>query len=87
MVSTRRSPATRSTGRGDQWNRDTVIVDDELRELFGGVPKGVLLEVILDTCHSGTGLKDLDDVMQAALLGRRPRYLPPPTVKGLSTAL
>lgn len=69
---------------GDQWSRDTVIVDDELHDLFGGVPKGVLLEVILDTCHSGTGLKDLDDVMQAALLGRRPRYLPPPTVKGLS---
>ena len=28
--------------------------------------KGVLPEVILDTCHSGMGLKDLDDVMQAA---------------------
>ena len=69
---------------GDQWSRATVIIDDELRELFGVVAKGVLLEVILDTCHSGTGLKDLDDVMQAALLGRRPRYLPPPTVKGLS---
>ena len=69
--------------KGDQWDRDTVIVDDELHDLFARVPAGVLLEVLLDTCHSGTGLKDLDEIMQAQLLGRRPRFLPPPTRKGL----
>ena len=69
--------------KGDQWDRDTVIVDDELRDLFTRVPAGVLLEVLLDTCHSGTGLKDLDEILQAQLLGRRPRYLPPPTPRGL----
>lgn len=68
---------------GDQWDRETVIVDDELRELFEKVPQGVLLEVILDTCHSGTGLKDLEEIMQAQVLGRRPRFLPPPTPRGL----
>jgi len=69
--------------KGDQWDRDTVIVDDELRDLFARVPAGVLLEVLLDTCHSGTGLKDLDEILQAQLLGRKPRYLPPPTPRGL----
>jgi hypothetical protein len=69
--------------KGDQWDRDTVIVDDELRDLFARVPEGVLLEVLLDTCHSGTGLKDLEEIMQAQLLGRKPRFLPPPTRKGL----
>src|SRR6478609_11224315 len=69
--------------KGDQWDRDTVIVDDELHDLFLRVPAGVLLEVFLDTCHSGTGLKDLEEIMQAQLLGRRPRFLPAPTRKGL----
>ena len=72
--------------QGDSWDRSTVIVDDELRDLFGTLPEGVLLEVFLDTCHSGSGLKDLDDVMQAMLLGRRPRFLPPPTPTGLIKA-
>jgi hypothetical protein len=72
--------------KGDDWDRNTVIVDDELRELFATVPEGVLLEVVLDTCHSGTGLKDIDDIMQAMLIGRRPRFLPPPTPKGLDRA-
>jgi len=69
--------------KGDQWDRDTVIVDDELRDLFARVPAGVLLEVLLDTCHSGTGLRDLEEIMQAQLLGRKPRFLPAPTRRGL----
>jgi len=71
---------------GDDWDRKTVIVDDELRELFARVPEGVLVEVLLDTCHSGSGLKDLDDIQQAMLMGRRPRFLPPPTPRGLGRA-
>jgi metacaspase-1 len=71
---------------GDDWDRRTVIVDDELRDLFEKVPEGVLVEVLLDTCHSGTGLRDLDDILQAMAQGRRPRYLPPPTPKGLDRA-
>ena len=68
---------------GDQWDRTTVILDDELRTLFASVPEGVLLEVLLDTCHSGTGLRDLDEIQQDLVLGRQPRYLPPPTAVGL----
>ena len=64
--------------KGNDWDRDTVIVDDELNALIASIPKGVLVEVVLDTCHSGTGLKDID-----LLVGRKPRFLPPPTVKGV----
>ncbi len=71
---------------GDDWDPKTVILDDELRVLFERVPDGVLVEVLMDTCHSGSGLKDLDDIQQAMLLGRRPRFLPPPTPKGLRRA-
>jgi len=60
--------------KGSVWDPNYVIVDDELHDLFVQLPKNVLLEVYLDTCHSGTGLKVVD-----MLLDRRPRYLPPPS--------
>ncbi|WP_224088106.1 caspase family protein [Arthrobacter sp. StoSoilB13] len=62
---------------GDSWDPDTVITDDELATLFARLPDGVLMDVVLDTCHSGTGLKSLD-----LLPGRRPRFLPAPTPRG-----
>jgi uncharacterized caspase-like protein len=64
--------------RGRDWDRMTVIVDDELKVLFETVGKHVLVEVVLDTCNSGTGLKSLD-----LLPGRRPRFIPPPTPLGI----
>ncbi len=62
--------------KGIQWDTDHIIVDDELHDLFVQLPKNVLLEVYLDTCHSGTGLKAID-----MLLDRQPRYLPPPSLE------
>lgn len=62
---------------GDDWDRTTVIIDDEFRELFASVSDTVLLEVVLDTCHSGDGLRKLDLDPD-----RRPRFLPPPTARG-----
>jgi hypothetical protein len=59
---------------GDAWDTETVIVDDDLNVLLGRVPEGCLVEVYLDTCHSGTGLRAMD-----LLPGRKPRFLPPPT--------
>jgi len=59
---------------GNQWDREHIIVDDELRDLFARLPPDVLLEVYLDTCHSGDGLKAVD-----MLIDRKPRYLPPPS--------
>jgi metacaspase-1 len=61
---------------GSHWDRNHIIVDDELHDLFISLPQSVLLEVYLDTCHSGTGLKAID-----LLMDRRPRYLPPPSME------
>lgn len=61
---------------GNQWAKNYIITDDELRDLFIKLPSEVLLEVYLDTCHSGTGLKAID-----LLLDRKPRYLPPPSLE------
>ncbi|MFE4197784.1 caspase domain-containing protein [Paenarthrobacter sp. NPDC056912] len=63
---------------GDAWDPQTVISDDELSALFARLPEGVLMDVVLDTCHSGTGLKSLD-----LLPGRRPRFLPAPTPRAV----
>jgi hypothetical protein len=38
------------------WKRP--LTDDDLAAACADVPKGVLLTVILDCCHSGTGLRD-----------------------------
>ncbi len=59
---------------GDRWHPGHIITDDELHDLFIGLPDKVLLEVYLDTCHSGTGLRAAE-----LLFERRPRYLPPPS--------
>jgi hypothetical protein len=56
------------------WDPKFIITDDELHDLFITLPQNVLLEVYLDTCHSGTGLKTVDFMPD-----RRPRYLAPPS--------
>lgn len=61
---------------GSQWDRDHLIVDDELHDLLVQLPPTVVLEVYFDTCHSGTGLRAAD-----LLIDRRPRYLPPPSIE------
>jgi hypothetical protein len=40
--------------------RENMIKDDDLNGVFQTVPKGVHIEVFLDSCHSGTGLKALE---------------------------
>ncbi len=57
----------------------TYIVDDELRKVFSGLPKGCALEVLLDSCHSGTGTRELLGLSQLPpVLSFKPRFLPPP---------
>lgn len=53
------------------WDVDRLLVDDELADLFLTLPADVLLEVYLDTCHSGTGLREISH--------RVARYAPPPS--------
>lgn len=61
---------------GNIWDPNHVIVDDEFHDLFIQLPDHVLLEVYLDTCHSGTGLKAVD-----FLPDRKPRWMPPPSME------
>jgi hypothetical protein len=65
--------------KGDSWDPKHIISDDEFHDLFASVPESCVIEVFLDTCHSGTGIKVID------LLGfadvPRPRFLPPPSLK------
>jgi len=57
----------------------TYIVDDELRKVFSGLPKGCALEVLLDSCHSGTGTRELLGLAQLPPEHSfKPRFLPPP---------
>ena len=37
---------------------DHPLTDDDLAAACAGIPQGALLTVILDCCHSGTGLRD-----------------------------
>lgn len=62
--------------KGSQWDPNYIITDDELHDLFVQLPQNVLLEVFLDTCHSGTGIRLVD-----LLLDRTPRFMPPPTIE------
>jgi metacaspase-1 len=57
------------------------ITDDDLNAIFKKIPKNVLLEVFLDSCHSGTGLRDVALGRPAELGPQNPilvRFLPPP---------
>ena len=57
----------------------TYISDDDLRERFSKLPKGVILDVILDSCHSGTGTRETVGIEGLPLeLSFKPRFLPPP---------
>ena len=57
----------------------TYIVDDELRKIFTGLPKGCALEVLLDSCHSGTGTRELMGLFHLPPeQSFKPRFLPPP---------
>ncbi|WP_299069559.1 caspase family protein [Accumulibacter sp.] len=56
------------------WDPARIISDDELHDLFAQLPANVLLEVYLDTCHSGTGLRGAEFGLHAP----RARYIAPP---------
>jgi hypothetical protein len=64
---------------GNQWDPNHLIIDDELHDLFAILPQNVVLEGFLDTCHSGTGFKSVD-----LLLDRKPRFMPPPSYEAFA---
>ncbi|MEO8495641.1 MAG: caspase family protein, partial [Planctomycetota bacterium] len=60
--------------KNGKWDPAHIICDDELHDLFQSLPDNVLLEVYLDTCHSGSGLRGAEFGLHAP----RPRYVAPP---------
>lgn len=55
------------------------ITDDDLRKIFSALPNGVNLEVVLDSCHSGTGTREMIAIGSLPIeLSLKPRFLPPP---------
>jgi hypothetical protein len=61
--------------KGEAWDSARIISDDELHDLFQQLPENVLLEVYLDTCHSGSGLRGAEFSLNAP----RPRFIAPPS--------
>jgi hypothetical protein len=64
---------------------DNSVSDDELRELFTGLPRGVKLTVISDSCHSGTVTRALlvDNIPGLSMPDdRRVRFLNPALFRG-----
>jgi len=60
--------------KNGKWDPARIISDDELHDLFAALPDNVLLEVYLDTCHSGSGLRGAEFGLNAP----RARYVAPP---------
>ncbi|MBP2673826.1 MAG: putative Caspase, p20 [Deltaproteobacteria bacterium] len=57
---------------------DRPLTDDDLAAACAGIPKGALLTVILDCCHSGTGLREPARPPRRSYAPPRPRFLPFP---------
>jgi hypothetical protein len=60
----------------------TYIVDDDLKAVFSTIPTGIHLEVLLDSCHSGSGTRETVEATAGLTApGSHPvrqRFLPPP---------
>ncbi len=60
---------------------DGFISDDSLGEILQQLKKGVKMEIILDSCHSGTGTRDIPIfTLSSEILSdrRKHRYMQPP---------
>lgn len=65
------------------WDAKTYFLDDEMAQICSAFKKGVMLEVIMDTCHSATmlkeGLPSLNNSNKKMIQYRiKPRFIPPP---------
>jgi len=58
--------------------RRTYLADDDLRACLSILPSGANLEVILDSCHSGTATRDLCALGDLERARTRKKYLAPP---------
>ncbi len=65
--------------KAGDWDPARIITDDEFHDLFSQLSANVLLEVYLDTCHSGSGLRGAEFGLHAP----RARYVAPPSRQGV----
>ena len=65
--------------KAGDWDPAHLITDDEFHDLFIQLPANVMLEVYLDTCHSGTGLRGAEFGLHAP----RARFVAPPSHQGV----
>lgn len=64
-------------------NPDSYLLDDDFNNIINRLPKGVLLTVCIDACHSGTATRDiglLTSELQIPLSKQKiqPRFVEPP---------
>jgi hypothetical protein len=68
------------------WNNP--LRDNDLRNIYINIPKGVKSTVVLDSCHSGTGLRNFNQNLikdsNHQLHSISNRYIPPPIFNMLS---
>lgn len=57
-----------------------MILDDDFRRIFAAVPAGVNLDIILDSCHSGTATRAVVDLVSEQV--NTARYIEPPIDSG-----
>lgn len=55
---------------------DNPLKDDDLAEIFRGIPEGVFLTVVVDACHSGTITREFPS--NPGHVNIKNRFLPPP---------
>ena len=65
--------------KAGDWDPARIITDDEFHDLFSQLPANLLLEVYLDTCHSGSGLRGAEFGLHAP----RARFVAPPSHQGV----
>lgn len=60
---------------------DAIVTDDELRAIISKLPKGVILNVISDSCHSGTitraFLVEQANLSKPGRKAPKPKFMPP----------
>ena len=61
------------------WNAKKYVTDDTFHEfLTGKIPKGVRIDFLFDSCHSGTVTRSFSNPVARPIGQARQRFLPPP---------
>jgi hypothetical protein len=58
------------------YNTGALLVDDDLADILGELPKDVAMTLFMDCCHSGTNSRFAPVVRSRGAVGDRPRFMP-----------